>query len=81
MRAAGRVAPLRTRLLRARALPGPSVGQDVEHWWDPLTVPGKAARFYDLGLDIVASPVLVRGTRRADQDVPGFSLRAREVEG
>jgi hypothetical protein len=57
------------------------VGQDVEHWWDPLTVPGKAARFYDLGLDIVASPVLVRGTRRADQDVPGFSLRAREVEG
>lgn len=64
---------------RARALPGPSVGQDVEDWWDSLTVPEKAARFYDLGLDIVVSPVLVRGTRRADQDDPGFRLRARDT--
>ena len=55
------------------------MGQDVEDWWDSLTVPEKAARFYDLGLDIVVSPVLVRGTRRADQDDPGFRLRARDT--
>lgn len=61
-----------------KAVHGPARGESVEDWWESLTVPEKSARFYDLGLDIIVDPVKVKGTRRTDQDDPGFSLRLRD---